>query len=135
MALFPRKIDDQYAMIGRQDNEDLYLIRSNDLHVWNGGEIIPSPKFTWEFVQMGNCGSPYRTGQGLVAADPRGRSREKYATGAALLDKRGPPKVLAHSKEPLVYPEPLERRDIFQTSFTLAARCATTIRSWYISHL
>ena len=32
MALFPRKIDGQYAMIGRQDNENLYLIYSDDLY-------------------------------------------------------------------------------------------------------
>ena len=32
MALFPRKIGGKYAMIGRQDNENLYLIYSDDLH-------------------------------------------------------------------------------------------------------
>ena len=31
MALFPRKIDGKYAMIARQDNENLYLIYSDDL--------------------------------------------------------------------------------------------------------
>src|SRR6185503_10581867 len=58
MALFPRKIGGQYAMIGRQDNENLYLIKSDDLYSWNGGVAILKPKFPWEFVQMGNCGSP-----------------------------------------------------------------------------
>ena len=31
MALFPRKFNGKYAMIGRQDNESLYLIYSDDL--------------------------------------------------------------------------------------------------------
>ncbi|MBX5155322.1 glycosidase [Rhizobium lentis] len=109
MALFPRKIDDQYAMIGRQDNENLYLIRSDDLHVWNGGEIILGPKYPWEFVQMGNCGSPIELDEGWLLLTHGVGPVRRYAIGAALLDKRDPSKVLARSKEPLVHPEPSER--------------------------
>jgi predicted GH43/DUF377 family glycosyl hydrolase len=109
MALFPRKINDQYAMIGRQDNENLYLLRSDDLHVWNGGEIILGPKFPWEFVQMGNCGSPIELDEGWLLLTHGVGPVRKYAIGAALLDKRDPSKVLARSKEPLVHPEPSER--------------------------
>ncbi len=109
MGLFPRKIDDQYAMIGRQDNENLYLIRSNDLHVWDGGEIILGPKFPWEFVQMGNCGSPIELDEGWLLLTHGVGPVRRYAIGAALLDKRDPSKVLARSKEPLVHPEPSER--------------------------
>jgi len=58
MALFPRKIDGRYAMIGRQDNENLYLIYSDDLYTWDGGHAILQPEYPWEFVQIGNCGSP-----------------------------------------------------------------------------
>lgn len=109
MALFPRQIDGQFAMIGRQDNENLYLIRSNDLHVWNGGEIILGPKFPWEFVQMGNCGSPIELDEGWLLLTHGVGPVRRYAIGAALLDKRDPSKVLARSKEPLVHPEPSER--------------------------
>ena len=38
MALFPRKIGGKYAMIARQDNENLYLIYSDDLYTWDGGQ-------------------------------------------------------------------------------------------------
>ena len=41
MALFPRKIDGRYAMIARQDNENLYLIYSDDLYTWEGGTPDP----------------------------------------------------------------------------------------------
>ena len=58
MALFPRKIDGRYAMIARQDNENLYLIYSDDLYTWDGGRSILQPEYPWEFVQIGNCGSP-----------------------------------------------------------------------------
>ena len=66
MALFPRKIDGKYAMIARQDNENLYLIYSDDLYRWEGGQAILKPQFPWEFVQIGNCGSPVELEEGWL---------------------------------------------------------------------
>ncbi|MBP1847511.1 putative GH43/DUF377 family glycosyl hydrolase [Rhizobium petrolearium] len=109
MALFPRKIDDRYAMIGRQDNENLYLIYSDDLYTWDEGQLILRPKFPWEFVQMGNCGSPIELDEGWLLLTHGVGPVRRYAIGAALLDKKDPSKVLARSKEPLVRPEPSER--------------------------
>ena len=37
MSTVPRKIAGRYAMIARQDNENLYLIYSDDLYRWDGG--------------------------------------------------------------------------------------------------
>lgn len=109
MALFPRKIDGRYAMIGRQDNENLYLIYSDDLHTWEGGRSILQPEYPWEFVQIGNCGSPIELDDcWLLLIHGVGPVR-KYSIGAVLLDKKDPSKVLARSREPLVYPEPTER--------------------------
>jgi predicted GH43/DUF377 family glycosyl hydrolase len=109
MGLFPRKIDGRYAMIGRQDSENLYLIYSDDLYTWNGGQLILGPKFPWEFVQMGNCGSPIELDEGWLLLTHGVGAVRKYAIGAALLDKNDPSKVLARSREPLVRPEPSER--------------------------
>ena len=109
MALFPRKIDGQYAMIGRQDNENLYLIYSDDLHTWDGGQAILKPQFPWEFVQIGNCGSPIELDEGWLLLTHGVGPVRKYSIGAALLDKNDPSKVLARSREPLVRPEPSER--------------------------
>lgn len=109
MALFPRKIDGRYAMIGRQDNENLYLIYSDDLHAWNGGQAILRPKFPWEFVQMGNCGSPIELDEGWLLLTHGVGPVRRYAIGAALLDKKDPSKVLARSRDPLVRPEKSER--------------------------
>lgn len=109
MALFPRRIDGHYAMIARQDNENLYLIYSDDLYSWDGGKAILKPKFPWEFVQIGNCGSPIELDQGWLLLTHGVGPVRKYSIGAALLDKADPSKVLARSREPLVRPEPSER--------------------------
>ena len=109
MALFPRKIDGKYAMIARQDNENLYLIYSDDLYKWEGGQAILKPQFPWEFVQIGNCGSPVELEEGWLMLTHGVGPVRKYSIGAALLDKRDPSRVLARSSEPLLRPEPSER--------------------------
>jgi predicted GH43/DUF377 family glycosyl hydrolase len=109
MALFPRKIDGKYAMIARQDNENLYLIYSDDLHQWDGGQAILKPQFPWEFVQIGNCGSPIELDEGWLLLTHGVGPVRKYSIGAALLDKNDPSRVLARSVEPLLHPEPSER--------------------------
>ena len=109
MALFPRRIDGKYAMIARQDNENLYLIYSDDLYRWDGGQAILKPQFPWEFVQIGNCGSPIELDEGWLLLTHGVGPVRKYSIGAALLDKRDPSRVLARSSEPLLRPEPSER--------------------------
>lgn len=110
MALFPRRIAGKYAMIARQDNENLYLIYSDDLYTWDGGgQAILQPEFPWEFVQIGNCGSPIELDEGWLLLTHGVGPVRKYSIGAALLDKNDPSKVLARSREPLLRPEPSER--------------------------
>jgi predicted GH43/DUF377 family glycosyl hydrolase len=109
MALFPRMIDGKYAMIARQDNENLYLIYSDDLYRWDGGQAILKPEFPWEFVQIGNCGSPIELDEGWLLLTHGVGPVRKYSIGAALLDRKDPSKVLARSREPLLHPEPSER--------------------------
>jgi predicted GH43/DUF377 family glycosyl hydrolase len=109
MALFPRKIGGKYAMIARQDNENLYIIYSDDLYTWDGGTAILKPKYPWEFVQIGNCGSPVELDEGWLLLTHGVGAVRKYSIGAVLLDKADPSKVLARSREPLVRPESAER--------------------------
>lgn len=109
MALFPRRIDGKYAMIGRQDNENLYLLYSDDLYAWDGGLAILKPRFAWEFVQIGNCGSPIELDDGWLLLTHGVGPVRRYSIGAVLLDKADPSKVLARSHEPLVRPDPSER--------------------------
>jgi predicted GH43/DUF377 family glycosyl hydrolase len=109
MALFPRKIDGRYAMIARQDNENLYLIYSDDLYTWEGGHSILQPAYPWEFVQIGSCGSPIELDDCWLLLTHGVGPVRKYSIGAVLLDKKDPSKVLARAREPLVRPEPAER--------------------------
>ncbi len=109
MALFPRKIDGRYAMIGRQDNENLYLIYSDDLYTWNSGQCILQPEYPWEFIQIGTCGSPIELDDCWLLLTHGVGPVRKYSIGAVLLDKKDPSKVLARSRQPLIRPEPGER--------------------------
>jgi predicted GH43/DUF377 family glycosyl hydrolase len=109
MALFPRKIGGAYVMLGRQDNESIWLHRSDDLFTWNGGDKLISPKFAWDATQMGNCGSPIEIDEGwLVVTHGVGPVRS-YSIGAALLDKSDPGKVLGRVSHPVLVPAPEER--------------------------
>ena len=109
MGLFPRRINGRYAMIGRQDNENLYLLYSDDLLTWDGGMPILKPRFPWEFVQIGNCGAPIELDDCWLLLTHGVGPMRRYAIGAALLDKADPSRVLARSREPLVRPDASER--------------------------
>lgn len=109
MALFPRRIDGKYAMIARQDNENLYLIYSDDLYRWDGGTAILKPRFPWEFVQIGNCGSPIELDEGWLLLTHGVGPVRRYSIGAVLLDKTDPSKILARSRVPLVQADASER--------------------------
>jgi predicted GH43/DUF377 family glycosyl hydrolase len=105
MALFPRRVNGRYAMIGRQDGESIFYMESDDLRAWNGGELILKPKFSWELVQIGNCGSPIELDEGWLLLTHGVGAMRKYAIGAALLDKNNPRKVLARMSQPLLSPQ------------------------------
>jgi predicted GH43/DUF377 family glycosyl hydrolase len=109
MALFPRRIGGKYAMIARHDNENLYLIYSDDLHRWDGGTVLLQPEFPWEFVQIGNCGAPIELDEGWLLLTHGVGPVRRYSIGAVLLDKTNPGKVLARAREPLVRPDVSDR--------------------------
>ncbi|SFN81428.1 glycoside hydrolase family 130 protein [Sphingomonas sp. OK281] len=109
MALFPRRIDGQFVMLGRQDSENIWLLRSDDMNIWETGEPIMAPKYPWEFVQLGNCGSPTEIDEGwLVFTHGVGMVRG-YCIGACLLDKDDPSKVIARTPSPLLFPSAEQR--------------------------
>ncbi len=110
LALFPRKVNGQYAMLGRQDDENLFLMYSDSVHFWYHRKLILRPAEPWEFVKVGNCGSPIETPRGwLVITHGVGPNRH-YSIGAALLDLDDPSVVIARLKEPLLTPIEGERR-------------------------
>ena len=109
MALFPRKIRGKYAMLCRIDGVNNYIAYSDAINVWRNAKIIQTPKFHWELVQVGNCGSPIETGEGwLVITHGVGPMRE-YAIGASLYDLDDPEKMIGRLQTPLITPNPQER--------------------------
>ncbi|MCA9126450.1 MAG: glycoside hydrolase family 130 protein [Planctomycetales bacterium] len=109
MALFPRKINGHYAMLGRQDGEHLYLMYSDMLYFWHTSELIIKPTNPWEYVQMGNCGSPIETDSGWLVLTHGVGAMRKYCIGAMLLELNDPSKIIARLQEPLITPNEVER--------------------------
>jgi predicted GH43/DUF377 family glycosyl hydrolase len=110
MALFPRKVDGRYTMVGRQDGKNLFLLRSDRLGCWNDeGVMLMEPKYPWEFIQIGNCGSPILTDAGWLLFTHGVGAMRKYALGCALLDRDDPSKVLARTSEPVLTAEDADR--------------------------
>jgi predicted GH43/DUF377 family glycosyl hydrolase len=109
MALFPRKINGRYAMLSRQDNENIYLMFSDNVHFWNECKALLKPAFPWELVQLGNCGSPIETDAGWLVLSHGVGPMRKYCIGAFLLDRQDPTKVIGRLREPLLSPNQKER--------------------------
>lgn len=109
MALFPRKLNGRYAMIGRLDNENLFLMYSDNVRHWDEAVILQQPKFPWEFVQIGNCGSPLETDAGWLLLTHGVGPMRQYSIGATLLDRDNPLNIIGQTKKPLLVPTAKER--------------------------
>ncbi len=109
MALFPRRIDGRYAMLSRQDDENLFLIFSDNPHFWSDPQLLQEPHEPWEFVKLGNCGSPIETEAGWLVLTHGVGPMRKYCIGATLLDLHDPTKIIGRLKEPLLGPDGNQR--------------------------
>ena len=110
MALFPRKVSGLYAMLSRQDNENIYIMFSDDVHFWSERKVLLKPMFPWELVQLGNCGSPIETAAGWLVLSHGVGPLRTYCIGAFLLDLDEPGKVIGRLREPLLKPNQSERQ-------------------------
>ncbi len=109
MALFPRKINGRYFMLSRQDDENILLMSSDNIHFWQTPQILLCPSQPWEFIKMGNCGSPVETEAGWLVLSHGVGALRKYCLGAFLLDLEDPTKVIGRLREPLLCPNEAER--------------------------
>lgn len=109
MALFPKKIGGRYCMLSRQDNENIHVMFSEHPHFWYDSRIILRPAEPWEFVQLGNCGSPIETEAGWLVLTHGVGAMRKYCIGAILLDREDPSRVIGRLRDPLIKPEAGER--------------------------
>ena len=109
MALFPRKINGKYAMLSRQDDENILLMFSDNIHFWQSPEVILKPAEPWELMKIGTCGSPIETKAGWLVLSHGVGPMRKYCLSAFLLDLHDPRIVIGRLKEPLLSPNESER--------------------------
>ncbi len=109
MAMFPRKVNGKYAMLCRLDGFNNYLAFSDNISIWREAKLLQQPRFPWEFIQIGNCGSPIETEEGwLVMTHGVGPMRE-YVIGASLFDLQNPELEIGRLKTPILVPNAKER--------------------------
>lgn len=109
MALFPRRVAGLYTALGRHDQENLHVLQSDRLRVWDHAELAYSPRHWWESIQLGNCGPPMETPHGWLVLTHGVGPMRTYAIGALLLDLEEPSRVIGQLEEPLLEPAPDER--------------------------
>ena len=109
MAMFPRRINGHYCMCSRIDGENLYIMYSDIAAFWETAELLKAPQHPWEFMQIGNCGSPLETPAGWLLLTHGVGPMRRYCIGAMLLDRNDPLKVIGHLDEPLIMPTEEER--------------------------
>jgi predicted GH43/DUF377 family glycosyl hydrolase len=122
MALFPRKIHGKYAMISRHDEENLFLMYSDDIHLWQDALLLRRPREEWEAVKIGNCGSPIETEAGWLVLTHGVGPMRRYCIGAMLLQLEDPSIVLGHLVMPLIEPdEPVRNGYVPNVVYTCGA--------------
>ncbi len=109
MALFPRRIGGRFAMLSRHDGESLHFMTSDNVRLWSDAEALRIPCHPWEFVQIGNCGSPIETAAGWLVLTHGVGPMRRYAIGAILLDLEDPRRIIGQLAEPLLTPAADER--------------------------
>ncbi len=102
MALFPEKVNGKYVMISRQGGEKIYIMFSDDLYVWKDFQLLMEPRYTWELLQLGNCGSPVKTDKGWLLLTHGVGAMRTYVISAILLDLNDPSKIIGRLNKPLI---------------------------------
>ena len=109
LALFPKKINGKYAMMSRIDGWNNYIMYSDKIGVWENPTILQQPMFPWEFIQIGNCGSPIETEHGWLVITHGVGPMRRYCLGASLLKLDDPSIEIGRLREPLLVPNTEER--------------------------
>lgn len=109
LALFPKMINGKYAMLSRLDGINNYIMFSDRNTLWTDPILLQSPKYSWEFSKIGNCGSPLWTEKGWLIITHGVGPMRRYCIGASLFDLEDPTKEIGRLKEPLLVPLENER--------------------------
>ena len=107
--MFPEKVNGKYVMVARQDGEKISIMFSDDLYVWNNYRLLMEPKYPWELVQLGNCGSPLKTDRGWLLLTHGVGPMRTYVISAVLLDLADPSKIIGRLDKPLIRADESEK--------------------------
>jgi len=109
LALFPRKVNGKFVMISRIDGCNNYIMYADKINIWEKPIMLQQPRFSWEFVQIGNCGSPIETKDGWLMITHGVGPMRRYVLGASLLKLDDPAIEIGRLREPLLIPNSDER--------------------------
>ncbi|HEY4618889.1 MAG TPA: glycoside hydrolase family 130 protein [Flavobacterium sp.] len=109
LAFFPRKIKGKYAMLSRIDGVNNYIMYSDNPTQWDNPIMLQEPRYPWEFIQIGNGGSPLWTEEGWLVITHGVGAMRQYCLGASLFDLDDPSKEIGRLKYPLLSPLEEER--------------------------
>jgi predicted GH43/DUF377 family glycosyl hydrolase len=109
MALFPEKVGGKYVIIARQGGETINIMFSDDLYFWNSFRILMEPRYIWEIVQLGNCGSPVKTDKGWLLLTHGMGAMRTYVISAILLDLNDPSIIVGRLDKPIIEADESER--------------------------
>lgn len=109
MALFPEKVNDKFVMVSRQGAEMINIMYSDNLYNWDTYELLMEPYYSWELVQLGNCGSPIKTSAGWLLLTHGVGIMRTYVISAILLDLKNPSVIIGRLNTPLIKADETER--------------------------
>jgi predicted GH43/DUF377 family glycosyl hydrolase len=109
MALFPEKVNGKFVMISRQGGENINIMFSQDLYNWEQFQVLMEPQFSWELLQLGNCGSPIKTEKGWLLLTHGVGAMRKYVISAILLDLNNPKLIIGRMDQPFLVADEAER--------------------------
>ncbi len=109
LALFPRKINGKFAMLSRIDGWNNYIMFSDKINIWNNPQKLQEPIYPWEYIQIGNCGSPIETEAGWLIISHGVGAMRRYCLSVSLLDLNDPTIEIGRLKEPILVANKDER--------------------------
>jgi predicted GH43/DUF377 family glycosyl hydrolase len=125
VAIFPEKIGGRYAALHRPqldgfERPAMWIATSPDLLSWGGHSFLAAARDeTWDNAKIGGGAVPFR----VRTKDYNGwlaiyhgvtDSPVTYSLGALLLDAEDPSRVIARSRDPILWPEaPYEQNGFF----------------------
>lgn len=140
VAIFPEKIGGKYWAFSRPvpngiGTPDMWLSQSEDLLHWGAHRYFFGVSADgWENGRIGGGAPPFKTEKGWVKIYHAADKNNRYALGVFLLDENNPMRILAKSREPLMYPQTSYEEEGFFGGVVFTCGClfdGSTVKIYY----